>query len=83
MKELFITRYSEMNTAQETKQHHNPRGIHWLAALVILLTFLVVDTGALAWSAAVSDGRQIAAEVFTFIAVMSGAAITVWKMRVG
>ena len=53
----------------------------WIAAMIVVLTFVMLDASALAWSAAVIDGRQFAVEIFTFVVVASGAAITVWKMR--
>ena len=55
----------------------------WIAALVALLTFLTLDAGALAWSASLINGRQLLVELFTFFVVISGAAITIWKMKVG
>ncbi len=71
-----------LNATQKTKQPDHPIRI-WIAALVILLTFLVLDAGALAWSASLAGGRQILVEIFTFFVVLSGTAITVWKMKVG
>ena len=53
----------------------------WISFLVVLLTFLVLDAGALAWSASLIGGRQLLAELFTFLVVVSGTAITVWKLR--
>ena len=70
-----------MNAIYKGKLQENSRSTIWIAALVIILTSLVLDAAALAWSAKVLDGRQIFAEVFTFLAVLSGAAITVWKMK--
>ena len=53
----------------------------WIAALLLILTFVVIDAGALAWAASLVNGRQFAVEVFTFFVVLSGAAITLWRMR--
>jgi hypothetical protein len=70
-----------MKTAQEGK-HTGSRGIiFWITASLILLTFLFLDAGALAWSASVISGRQLMAEIFTFFVVLSGAGITVWKLN--
>jgi hypothetical protein len=69
-----------MQPTQDNKQ--NQRAILWIAALVVILTFFLLDASALAWSASLINGRQVLAEVFTFFIVVSGAAITVWKMKV-
>jgi hypothetical protein len=53
----------------------------WIAALAVLITFCVLDAGAVAWSASVINGHQLSAAVLTFFVVLSGAAITVWRMR--
>jgi hypothetical protein len=67
-----------MNTTPQHQSHL----ILWIAALVILLTFLFLDAGALAWSASLISGHQLTAEILTFIVVLSGCAITVWRMKV-
>jgi hypothetical protein len=54
----------------------------WISVLVVLLTFLVLDAGALAWSASLIGGQQLLAELFTFLIVVSGGAITIWKLKV-
>ena len=54
----------------------------WIAVFVVILTFFILDAAALAWSASFISGRQLTAELFTFFVVVSGAAITVWKMKV-
>jgi len=51
-------------------------------AFAIVITTLVLDAGALAWSASIIDGRQLTAEIFTFIVIASGIAITTWTMKV-
>ena len=79
---MLSTRGKYMNNTHERKPINRGQSIPWVVALVILLTFLVLDAGALAWSASLISGRQLAAEVFTFVVVLSGAAITVWKMKV-
>jgi hypothetical protein len=53
----------------------------WIAVILVIFTFAVLDAGALAWSASVISGRQLAAEVLTFFTVAGGAAVTVWRMR--
>ena len=70
-----------MNAIYKGKLQQNSQSTIWIAALVIILTSLVLDAAALAWSASVLDGRLVMVEVFTFLVVLSGAAITVWKMR--
>lgn len=67
----------------ESKSQDNRRAVLCVAALVVILTSLVLDAAALAWSASVLNGRQITAEILTFLLIVSGAAITVWKMKVG
>jgi hypothetical protein len=69
--------------AHESRTHGNHRAVLWVVALVVILTTLVLDVGALAWSASVLDGRQVTAGIFTFLLVVSGGAITVWMMKVG
>ena len=54
----------------------------WISVLVVLLTSLVVDAGTLAWSASLIGGRPLMAGLFTFLVVVSGGAITVWKLKV-
>lgn len=71
-----------MDATNRNKQNENPRSIIWVTALVIILTSLVLDAAVLAWSASVQDWRMVTAEVFTFFVVLSGVAITVWKMKV-
>ena len=71
-----------MSATYKSKESEKPKIIFWISVLVVLLTFLVLDAGALAWSASVIGGRQLAASLFTFLVVISGAAITVWKMKV-
>ncbi len=56
--------------------------LFWIAALALLITFFVLDAGALAWSASLISGHQLTAGLFTFFVVATGAAITVWRMRV-
>ena len=67
-----------MNITPERQSHL----VLWIAALVILLTFLFLDAGALAWSASLISGQQLTAEILTFIVVLSGCAITIWRMKV-
>jgi len=55
----------------------------WIAALAVLVTFFFLDAGAVAWSASVITGHQLSAAIFTFFLVLSGAVITVWRMRLG
>jgi hypothetical protein len=55
--------------------------IPWVIALLFAITFLVIDAGALAWAASLVNGRQLAVEMFTFFVVLSGGAITFWRMR--
>jgi len=63
-------------------QRDNRSGsILWIALILVLSTFGILDLGALAWSASVISGRQLAVELFTFFAVMGGAVATVWGMR--
>jgi hypothetical protein len=71
-----------MNATHKSKQQENPSTVLWMAALVIILTSLVLDAAALAWSASVLDGRQVTAAIFTFVLVLTGAAVTVWKMKI-
>jgi hypothetical protein len=56
------------------------RSLIWAAAILVLITFAVLDAGALAWSASVISGRQLVAGVLTFFTLVGGAAVTVWKM---
>ena len=53
----------------------------WIAALALLVTFFVLDAGAVAWSASFISGHQLTAGIFTFFVVVSGVAITVWRMK--
>ena len=53
----------------------------WITTILVLLTFGALDAGALAWSASVISGRQLAAELLTFFTVMGGAVATVRWMR--
>jgi hypothetical protein len=53
----------------------------WIAALALLITFLVLDAGAIAWSAAFISGHQLTAALLTFFVVLSGAAITITSIR--
>jgi hypothetical protein len=69
-----------LNITHENKRQ-NSRFLPWIAAFVILLTFFVLDAGAVAWSASLIGGRQLMAELFTFLVVVSGAVITVWKLK--
>lgn len=57
------------------------RNTIWIIALVMMISFLVLDAGALAWTSSMINGHQFVAEIFTFIVVLSGAAITVWRMK--
>jgi hypothetical protein len=59
----------------------NSKHLPWLIALLFVVTFLVIDAGALAWAASLVNGRQLAVEIFTFFVVLSGGAITLWRMR--
>ena len=54
----------------------------WIAVVVVILTFLFLDASALAWSSKWIGGQQIVAAIFTFFVLVSGALITVWKMKV-
>jgi hypothetical protein len=56
--------------------------LFWIAALAFVLTFLVLDAGAVAFSASFISGHQLTAALFTFFVVVTGAAITVWRMKV-
>lgn len=80
LKELYREGIN-LNATHKNKQHEHPGSILWFALLVIAITSLVLDAAALAWSAAVQDGHLIMAEVFTFLVVLTGTLITVWKMR--
>jgi hypothetical protein len=66
-----------MSSAHEGKHAST---ILWVTASLILLTFVFLDAGALAWSASVISGSQLTAEIFTFFVVLSGAGVTVWRM---
>ena len=79
MTELFIAREKQVIIPQVGKPR-NYRSITWIATILVLLTFAVLDAGALAWSASVISGRQLAAELFTFFTVVGGTVITVWWM---
>ena len=52
------------------------RAVFWTALAVILLTFLVIDAGALAWSASLAGGLPITAGILTFLAVVCGLVLT-------
>jgi hypothetical protein len=56
--------------------------LFWIATFAFLITFLVLDAGAVAFSASVISGHQLTAALFTFFVVVSGAAVTVWRMKV-
>jgi hypothetical protein len=75
----FYYEVKRMNIGPENKTYSVAL---WISALAVLLTFLVLDAGALAWNASLISGHQLMAELFTFLVVLSGAAITVWKLRV-
>ncbi len=53
----------------------------WMAVAAILFTFFILDAGALAWASSLISGRQVIAEMFTFLVVLSGVAVTVWRMK--
>ena len=63
------------------QQHSHPQSTIWIALILILSTFAALDAGALAWSASVISGLQLAAELLTFFTVVVGAIATVWWMR--
>ena len=65
-----------------THKNKAQRAAPWIAVFIVLIAFFVLDAGALAWSASLADGRQLAAEIFTFFVVLTGGAITVWKMKI-
>jgi hypothetical protein len=75
------SRGNHLRNTNESHQHNRPRTILWIAALVVFVTFLVLDAAAVAWSASWINGRQVTVELFTFFVVVSGAAVTVWKMK--
>jgi len=70
-----------VNGTPQSKPRDNRRTLLWILASVVMLTFLVLDAGALAWSASLISGRQLTAELFTFFVVLSGAAVTVWGLK--
>lgn len=57
-------------------------GILGMAMFLILLTFAVVDAGALAWLASLITGHQFAVGLVSFFAVLGGAVVTVWRIPV-
>lgn len=52
----------------------------WIATLLVLFTFAVLDAGAVAWSASVISGRQLFADLLSFFTVLCGTGITFWWM---
>jgi hypothetical protein len=53
----------------------------WITTILVLFTFAAMDAGALAWSAAIISGRQLAAELLTYFTIIGGGAVTVWWMK--
>jgi hypothetical protein len=65
-------------------QHQqHPGSTVWISAILVILTFAVLDTGTVAWAASAISGRQLAAELVTFFTVMGGAIVTVWWSKAG
>jgi hypothetical protein len=57
------------------------RLLYWMAGVLLLITFGMVDAGVIAWCASLIDFGQLFAAVFSLLLIETGLFFTVWQMR--
>ncbi len=55
--------------------------IYWMAAVLLLMTFVFGDIAVVVWSAALATFGQLAAAALAFASTGMGLLFTVWQFR--
>jgi hypothetical protein len=53
----------------------------WIAALLLIFTFVVLDASALAASASLAALRPLLTGILAFFVLLAGGVLTAWKMK--
>jgi hypothetical protein len=57
------------------------RLLYWMAGVLLLITFGIVDAGVIAWCASLIDFGQLFAALVSLLLIETGLFFTVWQMR--
>ena len=60
---------------------NNNHLLYWIAATLLLLSFVLGDTAIIGWSASLVTFGQLAAAALAFLLIGTGVLYTVWQMK--
>ena len=53
----------------------------WVGVALLLMSFGLLDTGIIVWSASLATAGQLAAFALAFASIGTGVLFTLWQMR--